>query len=127
MRVDHLEDNISDLMAMVNQMRKRRHNSIGVSWYINPDRVNSSYTQPVGPIWAQLRIGRDGRRHLQRIKKVTLARVKESYQGRDAGELKRLFAQISVLSKERNRLLAAMTRVARALQYVESDLRQNTP
>ena len=118
-KVQELTGLIDDRIAKVNQLRGRRHNIIGVSWRIQKSSLESSYCQPIGPLWTQqVHSSITGRRHLKRVKKITLALVKESYQGRDVGELKRLYVDIKGLAKERNRLLKGLDGVVNALRNV---------
>lgn len=117
-RIDELGTQIDKHMATVNQLRGRRHNVISVSWAVDKRRLDRSYNQPMGPIWSQVLHGADGRRHLKRIRKVTLETIRNAYQGRDAGIIKRQYVAIKALADERNRLLAAIDRVVKALQYV---------
>ena len=117
-RINTLTEAISEVMGTVNQMRRRRHNSISVSWRIEHDKLPGSLSQPMGPVWNQLRIGNNGRRYISRIPKLTLQYIKNSYQGKDAGELKRAYKKIKNMTGERDYLIGVLVRVMRAQQYL---------
>ena len=113
-----LREEIDRRMYTVNGMRSRRHNIIGVSWKIRASQLSRSFTQPEGPLWTKQLHARTGRRHLIPIKRPTHEHVKGSYQGKDAGHLRRLFKEIDALAERRDHLLRALTRTVAALKYV---------
>lgn len=119
-----LDEELDDFIAKVNDLGRRRHNVISVSWEIDRRYLDTSLAQPRGPQWYKVVYGTKGSRHLNRIDRLTTSAIRASYQHRYADELMQLYRAIKQRTNERDLITARLVRVQKALRYVE--LQQHT-